>query len=204
MRDLFWAHPTSIQLLNVFCNVLIMDCTYKTNRFRLPLLEIVGVTSTNLTFSVAFVYLEAERVENYTWAIEKLQSLMFADRLPNVVVTDRELALMNAVRLVFPTTTNLLCRWHISKNVLANCKKLFERKEKWEAFMSAWSVLVFSSNEDEYERNLRSLTTDYYTYPGAVKYVTESWLTPYKERFVAAWTYKVMHLGNVTTNRYIN
>ena len=70
--------------------------------------------------------------------------------------------------------------------------------------MSAWSILVFSSNEDGYERNLRSLTTDYYTYPGAVKYVTESWLTPYKERFVAAWTDKVMHLGNVTTNRYVN
>ena len=52
--------------------------------------------------------------------------------------------------------------------------------------MSAWSVLVFSLNEDEYERNLRSLKTDYYTYPGAVKYVTGSWLTPYKERFVAA------------------
>ena len=204
VRDLFWAHPTSIQLLNAFCSVLIMDCTYKTNRYRLPLLEIVGVTSTNLTFSVAFVYLEAERVDNYTWAIEKLQSLMFADRLPNVIVTDRELALMNVVRLVFPTTTNLLCRWHISKNVLGNCKKFFERKDKWEAFMLAWSVLVFSSKEDDYERNLRSLTTDYYTYPGVVKYVTESWLTPYKERFVAAWTNKVMHLGNVTTNRYVN
>ena len=88
--------------------------------------------------------------------MEKLQSLMFADRLPNVIVFDRELALMNAVRLVFPTTTNLRFRWHISKNVLANCKKSFDRKEKWEAFMSAWNVLVFSSNEDEYERNLRS------------------------------------------------
>ena len=97
--------------------------------------------------------------------MEKLQSLMIADRLPNVIVPDRELALMNAVRLVFPTTTNLLCIWHISKNILANCKKLFERKEKWEAFMSAWSVLVFSSNEDEYERNLRSLTTDYILTP---------------------------------------
>ena len=100
-----------------------MDCTYKTNRYCLPLLEIVGVTSTNLTFSVAFVYLEAEHVDNYTWAMEKLQSLMFADRLPNVIVTDRELALINVVRLVFPITTNLLCRWHISKNVLAICKK---------------------------------------------------------------------------------
>ncbi|XP_038683031.1 uncharacterized protein LOC119983416 [Tripterygium wilfordii] len=65
MRDLFFAHPTSVDLLRTFPEILIMDCTYKTNRYRLSLLEIVGITSTNLTFSVAFVYLEAERKDNY-------------------------------------------------------------------------------------------------------------------------------------------
>ncbi|XP_060960635.1 uncharacterized protein LOC133031210 [Cannabis sativa] len=31
----------------------VMDCTYKTNMYRFPLLEIVGVTSTEYTFSIA-------------------------------------------------------------------------------------------------------------------------------------------------------
>ena len=30
--DLLWAHPTTIDLLHDFSSVLIMDCTYKTNR----------------------------------------------------------------------------------------------------------------------------------------------------------------------------
>ena len=30
--DLFWAHPVSLELLRTFSHVLIMDCTYKTNR----------------------------------------------------------------------------------------------------------------------------------------------------------------------------
>ena len=55
VSDIFWTHPDSLKLLNPFSNVLLMDNTYKKNKYRLPLLEIVGVTSTGLTFSAAFV-----------------------------------------------------------------------------------------------------------------------------------------------------
>ncbi|CAH9089994.1 unnamed protein product, partial [Cuscuta epithymum] len=116
VRDLFWAHPFSIDILNAFPLVLLMDCTYKTNRYGLPLLEIVGVTCTDLTFSVAFVYMEAEREDNYTWAMEKLKTLMISSTMPSVIVTDRDLAFMKSVKKVFPETTNLLCRFHITKN----------------------------------------------------------------------------------------
>ena len=57
MQDLFWTHPDSMKLLNAFNIVLMMVNTYKTNRYKLPLLEIVGVTSTRLTFSAAFMLL---------------------------------------------------------------------------------------------------------------------------------------------------
>ena len=35
-------------------------------------------------------------------------------------------------------------------------------------------------------------------------YVNQTWLTPHKERFVKAWTNKVIHLGSTTTIRYKN
>ncbi|XP_028085996.1 uncharacterized protein LOC114286975 [Camellia sinensis] len=54
VTDLFFAHPTSLNLLCAFPKVLLMDCTYKTNRHQLPLLEIVGMTLTYTTFSIAF------------------------------------------------------------------------------------------------------------------------------------------------------
>jgi len=43
-----------------------MDNTYKTNKYRLPLLEIVGVTSTSLTFSTTFVLMSSEREKNFS------------------------------------------------------------------------------------------------------------------------------------------
>ena len=104
------VHPVSIDILRAFPNVLIMDCTYKTNKYRCPLLEIVGVTSTNLTFSVAFVYLEAEREENYTWALSILQTAMEDGYAPSIIVADRELAFMKAIERIFPTSRHLLCK----------------------------------------------------------------------------------------------
>ena len=150
VTDLFFAHPTSLNLLHAFPKVLLMDCTYKTNRYRLPLLEIVGVTSTDMTFSVAFAYLQYEKEDNYTWALGILRSVMDENTLPSIIVTDRELALMNAICMVFPATKNLLCRWHIGKNVLANCKKTFETKDKWEMFIMSWNMLVMSSSKEVY------------------------------------------------------
>ncbi|KAL7208658.1 hypothetical protein ACSBR1_030404 [Camellia fascicularis] len=202
VTDLFFAHPTSLKLLRAFPKVLLMDCTYKTNRYRLPLLEIASVTSTNMTFSVAFAYLQYEKEDNYTWALGLLR-VMDENTLPYVIVTDRELALMNAIYTVFPTTKNLLCRWHIGKNVLANCKKIFETKDKWEMFIMSWNMLVMSSSEEVYMQRLSLLYSEFSTYQDALHYVISSWLDTYKSKFVAAWTDTFMHFGNSTTNSEI-
>lgn len=44
VRDIFWTHRDSIKLFNMFSNVLIINSMYKTNKYMLPLLKIVGVT----------------------------------------------------------------------------------------------------------------------------------------------------------------
>ncbi|XP_028092938.1 uncharacterized protein LOC114293099 [Camellia sinensis] len=143
------------------------------HRYRLPLLEIVGVTSTEMTFSVAFAYLQYERVDNYAWVLATLRDVMDGFVVPTVIVTDRELALMNAIQKIFPSARHLLCRWHI----------------------------MYSSSEIQYEERLKSLLKEFSSYPDAVKYVMDTWLVPYKDKFVAAWTDTCMHCGNVTTNQ---
>ncbi|AES94826.2 OTU-like cysteine protease [Medicago truncatula] len=65
IEDIFWAHPTSIKLFNNFPTVLVMDSTYKTNMYRMPMFEVVGVTSTDLTYSVGFRFMTHEKEENF-------------------------------------------------------------------------------------------------------------------------------------------
>ena len=119
--------------------MFLIDSTYKTNRYRLPLLDFVGGTPTGMTFSAGFAYLEGERVNNVVWALERFRGLFLRhDALPGIIGTDRDLALMNAVKTVFPKCTNLLCRFHIDNNVKAKCKSLIDQKNAWEYVMDAW------------------------------------------------------------------
>lgn len=201
MTDLFLAHPISLELLRAFLHVLIMDYTYKTNRYRMPILEIVGLTSTDMTFDVAFVYLQYEKEDNFTWALSVLRDVIGDSVHPQGIVTDRDVALMNAISTVFPNATHLLCRWHISRNVLAKCKKFFLRKEICDRFIMGWNVLLFSAIKEEYFQNLASLNHKFSTYLDVLEYIRSNWLDVYRDRFVAAWTDRWMYFKTTTMNR---
>ncbi|XP_038715060.1 protein FAR-RED ELONGATED HYPOCOTYL 3-like [Tripterygium wilfordii] len=178
-----------------------MDATYKTNRFRMPLLEIVGVTPTNMAYCIAFELLNSEKEDNYTWALRCLQSTIKESIAPRVIVTDRELTLMKSCALVFPDTKKLLYRWHIYRSVLANCKRLFQDKESLDAFYSSWNTLAESENEIAYVYNLSHLEVILQNYAFVLNYIKDVWLTPYNEMFVFSWTNTYLNFGNLTTNR---
>lgn len=101
IKDLFLACPSTIELLQAFPQVLIIDCTNKTNRHDMSLLETVDVTLTDLTFLVCFANLESERENNYIWALKRLKSIMEENMLPTFIVKDRELTLMKAIQKKF-------------------------------------------------------------------------------------------------------
>ena len=121
--------------------------------------------------------------------------------LPEVIISVRELALMNAIDNTFSNTRHLLCRLHINKNVLKKCKKMFETKEKWDKFNTAWNYVVLSSIEEKYNDHLATLHKDFSNNSEAIKYVTVSWLNSYQEKFIAVHTNMCMYFGNVTTIR---
>ena len=72
------------------------------------------------------------------WALEWFRGLfLIRDFLLGVIVTDKDLILMNAMKNVFLECTNLLCRFHIDKNVKTKCKSLVGKKNTWHYVMDA-------------------------------------------------------------------
>jgi hypothetical protein len=72
---LFVADIRSVSYLNQHPDILLLDCTYKTNKFDMPLLNILGVDNMGYSFSVGFCFLDQEVKENYNKAIRHLRSL---------------------------------------------------------------------------------------------------------------------------------
>lgn len=133
ISSLFISHPDSIRLAKQFPTVLLMDCTYKTNKFSMPLLHIVGINNCSKTFSIAFCFISQEQTRNYTWALQQLDETLDFQK-PSVIVTDKEQALINAIEEVYPNSSHLLCLWHIFKNIQTNCCKHFKSEDDWMNF----------------------------------------------------------------------
>ena len=98
---IFWLHPASLALLQNHYDVLMIDCTYKINRYNLPLCHITGRTSTGKTFDIGYCLINSEREVIYNMIISHLTEIFtdyFPGKQPSVLVTDKETALKNALR----------------------------------------------------------------------------------------------------------
>ncbi|OVA14298.1 hypothetical protein BVC80_9021g23 [Macleaya cordata] len=202
VKDIFWAHPESTLLAQCFPSVLMVDFTYKTNRFKVPLLHVVGVTSTGRSFTVAYAFIDADTEEHFSWALTQLKSLFSPNNLPSVFITDREPALMNAIDVVFPGASRLLCTSHMTRDVVASCKKAFEENdEMWNDFFRDWESLWKAKTKDEYMNAFADFLMAWVArYPACIAYLRDTWLV-HKEQFVLAWTQKIKHFGNTTIDR---
>ena len=202
---LFFAHNESVALTRQYSSVLLMDCTYKTNKFKMPLLNIVGITSFNTTFYSCFVFMKGEERDDYQWALTHVAHLFDGISKPGVIVTDRELALMNALEIIFPDSANLLCVWHINKNILKNCKPQFpketenEENDEWQLFLAKWNDVVQSITEDEFNEKWQAFCFTYANKSHVITYLENIWI-PWKEKFVKAWTNEFLHLGITVTS----
>ncbi|XP_052627015.1 protein FAR1-RELATED SEQUENCE 5-like [Lactuca sativa] len=178
-----------------------MDATYKTNKYNLPFLEIVGVTSTNKTFSIAFAFMHNEKTSNYIWPLTCLKLTINDSFCPRVIVTDRDLALMKACGDVFPQSNHLLCRWHIFNDITKHCRQRIKPQKTWNSFHLKWTKLVESPTLNAYMQNYADLQTLLFEHADVFDYLYTVWLGKYAERFVSLWTDKHVSFGNSTTNR---
>ena len=107
---------------------------------------------------------------------------------------------MNAIAVTFPMCKNVLCIWHINKNVGSKCKGFFKKEDEWKIFLQRWKELVYSSTVNEFNQNMNDFSIYKITNPDAYEYILQTWL-PWKERFVTCYVKDIRHFNSVTTSR---
>lgn len=155
VQRLLFVHQKQIKLLLANPDVLLMDCTYRTNKYGLPLLHIIGCTNIQTFFSAGFCFLRNETQEDYHWALSNFLLKTGAPK-PRVFISDQEQALKQAARSLLPSVPQLLCVWHINKNVQTKAQQTWrdadgttpeEKKtfaEERSRFMKRWSQVLYA------------------------------------------------------------
>lgn len=86
--------------------------------------------------------MQNEQEESYIWCLETFFSwLRPTAHFHPVLCTDRDLALLNAIKAICPMYDHLLCIWHVNKNVSAHAKQYFigQKQEAYDMFDQSWS-----------------------------------------------------------------
>ncbi len=92
LTHLFLAYVRTVQIFQSHPDVLMADCAYRTNRFKMPLLHFLGCNSIGGHFTAAFCFLPSETHVDYLWAVGCIRELVYdpINRSSNIILSDNE------------------------------------------------------------------------------------------------------------------
>jgi hypothetical protein len=149
LQSLFWSDSTARLDYACFGDVLAFDSTYKTNRYNLPFVLLVGVNHHHQTIIFGSALLSGETEEAYTWLLQSFHEGM-NNKSPVSVVTDGDKAMRNAIRKVFPNANHRLCSWHLARNATSH----FTNKAIIRAFTKCMHTI---QTREQFEENWNSM-----------------------------------------------
>ncbi|RLM75154.1 hypothetical protein C2845_PM15G08940 [Panicum miliaceum] len=119
LNGLFWSDSQSLLDYEAFGDVVIFDSTYRTNRYNMPFVPFVGLNHHRSTVIFDCGIISHETSEAYEWMLRTFFAAM-AQKHPISVITDGDLAMQRAIRVVWPNSNHRLCLWHMEQNIFRN------------------------------------------------------------------------------------
>jgi len=197
----FWLCLESKESLMASHKVILCDATYKTNRYRMPLVLMSGTDNCGLTFPIAAAVVERENKAAYDWVFDSLCDLVSSEfhldleKELGVVVTDKDGAECEAVEKKFGRERHVLCIFHMFRNVDRNLSPIL--REEFGSFLRKFRDTIFAKTPGQLDAKIADL---YKEYEAAVPYLSKH-IFDSKEKVCYAFTKHLPTLGNRTTGR---
>lgn len=87
-----------LELKEKFFDVLLVDSTYKRNRFNMPVVNILGLNNFGRNILLGFCLIDEETTEAYTWVFKHLKKIWKNE--PKCFITDESLPIINGIKFV--------------------------------------------------------------------------------------------------------
>ncbi|XP_074267355.1 putative protein FAR1-RELATED SEQUENCE 10 [Silene latifolia] len=202
LSHVFMAHPEAVKLFRAYPHVVLIDSTYKTNVYKIALVEVLGVTPCGSSFLIATVLLPSESEDDYGWMLLRLGELLSCTGSSiYAFVTDRKMGLIAALESLHPSTPHLLCRWHINrameKQALSKENLMWYKDIIMHSPESGWYRVINASIIDEFRSTWECFSEKW---EEMALYVISTW-GKYRKKFVNCYTNQYFHLGNTATSR---
>jgi hypothetical protein len=111
ITHLFYIKESCQFILKINHEVLVLNCTYKINKYKISLLIISEQTRLHVNFYVAFCFMTSKKINDYSWALNQLKTLYARLKFSRLVVfvIDMKKDLMIARYLILSDFNHLFC-----------------------------------------------------------------------------------------------
>lgn len=177
LTNVVFSHPRALGLArHIGPDVIAMDSTFGTNKYCLPLINIVSKDPWGKNYYVAQAWMSTEDEPAYNWLFETLVSSKFlvcysaADsginysttaqgHQPRMIAVDRQRSTLNALTAVLPGVVQQICVWHSQKAVTSNAGRFLSREpgppdasgkatpSEVDVFLSEWLAMLDAITE---------------------------------------------------------
>ncbi|KAK8946704.1 Protein FAR1-RELATED SEQUENCE 5 [Platanthera zijinensis] len=137
LQSIFWVDSRARKNYLTFGDVIIFDVTYKTNRLLMPFAPFTGVNHHRQSILFGCALIADEKEETFVWLFQHWLHCML-DKAPQVIITDMDPAMLNAINRVFPKTRHRFCSWHINKHLFEHNHAMRDQNSEFAIDYKKW------------------------------------------------------------------
>ncbi|CAG8465614.1 2099_t:CDS:2, partial [Dentiscutata heterogama] len=160
MLNLFFTHNEAACQVAICPEVLMVDATYKTNIYKLSLINAVGVSNVGdskalNTYTIAMAWVLNEQEPTYEWFLLTLKETIYDlfSCSPEVFISDRALAFRKAADKVFLEAKKMICIWYmLVQNLRTACRKFFNSDENYNELLLSIQKVAYAEKMNEVEK----------------------------------------------------
>ncbi|XP_073157628.1 protein FAR1-RELATED SEQUENCE 5-like [Henckelia pumila] len=156
----FWADFDSRRAYSVFGDVVAFDISYNTNKYEMIFALFVGVNHHHQTIVFGGGFLSDEKTESIIWLLNKLIEAMPKGE-PNMIITNQNPTIMEAIAIAFPQTVHRYSLWHILNKLphkvhpvnfcdyYQSIKNVIEKSATPDEFEKSWEEVIKCTNLEQ-------------------------------------------------------
>ncbi|KAG6657190.1 protein FAR-RED ELONGATED HYPOCOTYL 3-like isoform X1 [Carya illinoinensis] len=149
LKNFFWIDAKSRHDYKTFSDVVSFDTTYVKNKYKMPLVIIVGTNQHYQFMLLGCALISDESATTFSWLMRTWLKAV-GGQAPKVMITDHDKTIKLAVSEVFPDARHCFCLWHILGKVSENLGHVIKQHGN---FMAKFEKCIFQSwTNEEFEK----------------------------------------------------
>ncbi|XP_011100571.1 putative protein FAR1-RELATED SEQUENCE 10 isoform X1 [Sesamum indicum] len=158
VENIAWTYGDAIRAFSLFGDVVTIDTSYRSITYGMILGMWFGIDNHGQPIFFGCTLLQDETPKSFSWALQVFVRFM-RGRHPQVVVTDMDSGLRDALAIEMPNTKQIICIW----KVLSKMSSWFSVQlgMQYSRFKSEFDMLCHLENVEDFEHQWNHLVAQF-------------------------------------------